>query len=154
MKEKSKEKNKKEYLQKIENLEKKNLQLEDNWKRTAADFQNFKRRTEQEKFALIKYSNKNLILEILPVLDNLEALLKHKSDDGLKVILNHFKDILKKIGVTEILVKDTIFDSKVCEAVDVAEGEENKVLEVLQKGFMYDDVVYRPARVIVGKSSK
>ncbi|PIR43737.1 nucleotide exchange factor GrpE [candidate division WWE3 bacterium CG10_big_fil_rev_8_21_14_0_10_32_10] len=154
MKEKSKEKNKKEYLQKIENLEKKNLQLEDNWKRTAADFQNFKRRTEQEKFALIKYSNKNLILEILPVLDNLEALLKHKSDDGLKVILNHFKDILKKIGVTEILVKDTIFDSKVCEAVDVAEGEENKVLEVLQKGFMYDDVVLRPARVIVGKSSK
>ncbi len=130
------------------------------WKRAQADYQNREKEIGKEREVLRGFFEESLILEFLPVLDNLKSAIStighptsNSCNDGLiKGILQVAKlaeDILKKFGVEKIDVLDKDFDPAVCEAAE-KEGEGNKVIKVVADGYKKGDRVIRPARVIVG----
>jgi molecular chaperone GrpE len=130
-----------------------------NWQRAAADFQNFKRRTEQERQEVALLANAALIINILPVLDDLERALRtvdaHLAGltwvDGIRLIHRKLQAILEAAGVKEIKTEGQDFDPRYHEATMSAEGEEGKVVAEVQRGYMLGDRVLRPAMVIVGR---
>ncbi len=141
-----KEKEHEECLKKIEECENK-------YKRVLADYQNLEKRTIEEKREWARISNKELILRLLPVLDTLEMAQKHVNDEGLKLSIKNFLDVLISEGVEKIEAEGKDFDPGVMECIDTKEGEENKVLEVARDGYKMSDKVLRPVQVRVGKKS-
>jgi molecular chaperone GrpE len=107
------------------------VELENNWKRALADYKNLERRTAEDKEAFFNFSNETLIRCLLPIIDNMETLSKHVSDEGLNMIVKDFQQILKSEGVRETETTNTDFDPEVMEAVETVEGENNKVVETL-----------------------
>lgn len=126
---------------------------ENQLKRALADYQNLEKRIASEKSEWIRISNKDLLLRLLPGLDSLLLAQKHTQDEGVKVSIKHFLDILEAEGVTKIETIGKDFDPKLMEAVSTKQGEEGKVLEELRAGYTIYDSVLRPAQVIVGKQS-
>jgi molecular chaperone GrpE len=131
-----------------------------NWQRAAADYQNFKRRVEEERSETARLANAALIINLLPLLDDLDRAL-HNVDthlagltwlDGIRLIHRKFQAVLEMAGVEEIPADGQQFDPAVHEAVSQAPGEENKIVAVVQKGYRLGDRVIRPAMVVVGKS--
>lgn len=135
---------------KIEELEKRISELDNNWKRALADYQNLQKRTSEERINFVEFSNSTLIRKLLPILDNLEMLEKHLEDEGLKMIVKEFKSVLKEENVEEVNTNDVFFDANLMEAVETVDGLSNKVIEVLQKGYLFKQKLLRPARVKVG----
>jgi molecular chaperone GrpE len=120
--------------------------------RAIADYQNLEKRVGEERFELMKMANKNLLVKILPFLDNLEKAELFVKDPGLKISKDHFMQILKETGMEEIDCLNKDFDPVVAEAVELVPGEsENKVVEVLRKGYMFEDKIIRVAEVKVSK---
>ncbi len=142
-------KNDKQKPGKIENEELENL--ENQLKRALADYQNLERRIEENKRDWILSSNKDLILKLLPGIDNLVLAEKHTQDEGVKLSIKHFLDTLENEGVRKIETLGLDFNPKFMEAVDTAQGEEGKVLEEIKSGYTLYDQVLRPAQVVVGK---
>lgn len=136
----------------VENDQLKNL--ENQLKRALADYQNLERRITEEKSAWIMAANKDLILKLLPVLDNLFLAQKHITDAGLDLSIQKFLDALYNEGMERIETKGRDFDPHLMECVSVQEGTEDKVLEEVRPGFKINDTVLRPAQVIVGGSAK
>ncbi len=130
-----------------------------NWRRAEADLANYKRRAEQEREEMKRYANASLIINILPVLDDLERALGSLDArlagltwfDGIRLIARKLQAVLESAGVREIPAEGQSFDPRLHEAIHFAEGEEGKVLAVAQKGYTLHDRVLRPALVIVGK---
>lgn len=142
-------------IEEIVSEEKKQLEnVENQLKRALADYQNLERRITEEKSAWIMASNKDLILKLLPVLDNLFLAQLHIQNDGLNLSIQKFLGLLGEEGVERIETKDKDFDPNLMECVSVQEGEENKVLEEIRPGFIINEIVLRPAQVIVGGSAK
>jgi molecular chaperone GrpE len=133
-----------------------------NWQRAQADFINFKRRMEQERSETAKAANAMLMLNLLPVLDDLERALESVSVklagltwvDGIHLIYRKLLAILEGYGLSEIKALGEPFDPNLHEAVLYGEGEEGKVIEELQKGYKLYDRVIRPAMVKVGKAKE
>jgi len=128
--------------------------IEDNlnqMKKIQADFINFKNRVEKEKEEFVKYANRELMLKLLDVLDNLERA-SQAGDEGIKLIYKQFKDILEKEGLEEI---DTTgkFDPYYHEviAVENSDCEEGKIIEVLQKGYILKNKILRHSKVKICK---
>lgn len=134
----------KELLEKIEDFE-------NRYKRVLADYQNLEKRSREERGEWIKSANKDLLLRLLPVLDTLILASSHSQDQGLKVSIQHFLDILKGEGVVKIETIGKDFDPQVMECVETVEDKEGKVLEELRSGYMLHDKVLRVAQVKVGK---
>ena len=128
------------------------------WQRSAADFANFKRRTEQERADATRFANAMLIVNILPVLDDLERALQSVSKelagltwvDGIQIIYRKLQMVLEAQGLKPIEAVGKAFDPNAHEAVLRAPGEEGIVLAELQRGYMLHDRVIRPALVKVG----
>lgn len=133
------------------------------WKRTLADFDNFKKTQAKEREEFIKLANKGLILDILPILDNFgiawKSLPKELKGDSWVEGIGHIKksleNLLKEKGVEEIDPKGEEFDPAFHEAVEKVKGPRSKnkkikVIEVVQKGYKLNGEVIRPARVKVG----
>jgi len=132
------------------------------WQRAAADYQNLKRRMEQERSEVGRLATASLIINLLSLLDDLERAL-HTVDtklagltwiDGVWLIYRKFQAVLENAGVKEIEADSRPFDPKVHEAISEMPGEEGKVISVVQKGYMLGDRVIRPAMVIVGTGDK
>ena len=129
-----------------------------NWQRAQADFANYKRRTEQERGDIVKLANAELILNLLSVVDDIERALDHVSGklaaskwvDGIVLIYRKFIAILEANGVSEMKALGEQFDPCLHEAVAHVEGENDKVVAIVQKGYMLNDRVLRPAMVNVG----
>ena len=129
-----------------------------NWQRAQADFVNFKRRTEQEKGDIIRLANAGLIFNLLSVVDDMERALDSISDrlagskwvDGIVLIYRKFMTILEANGVSEMKALGERFDPCLHEAVVHVEGESGKIMAVVQKGYMMNNRVLRPAMVKVG----
>jgi molecular chaperone GrpE len=138
---------------KIKELEDRISELENNWKRALADYKNLERRTAEEREAFINYSNETLVRSLLPVIDNMETLTKHIADQGLKMILQDFDHVLENEGVEEIETIQKDFSQDTMEAIEIVEGEKNKVIEVISKGYYLKGKLLRPARVKVGKGN-
>ncbi len=137
--------------EKQENEEFKNL--ENQLKRALADYQNLEKRVAEEKSSWIKAANKDLLLKLLPGLDSLILAEKHTQDEGVKLSIKHFLDILEQDGVKKIETVGLDFDPNFMEAVSTADGEEGKVVEEIRAGYTLFGQVLRPAQVVVGKAN-
>ena len=131
----------------------------ENWHRAEADFQNFKRRTEQEREELRRFGNVSIIINLLPILDDFErafaSLDSHLAGlswfDGILLIYRKLRQLLENAGVRPIETEGQAFDPRFHEAVAHIEGEEGKVVSEVQRGYKLHDRVLRPAMVVVGK---
>jgi molecular chaperone GrpE len=132
----------------------------DRWLRSVAELENYRKRTAQERNRLLKYKNEDLLRDLLMVVDNMERALGHcrtegRSDalaDGVCMISAMFQDVLQRYSVTEIKALGEPFNPHVHEAlarVPTADSEPNVVIQVLEKGYMYQDRLLRPAKVAV-----
>ncbi|HHV73997.1 nucleotide exchange factor GrpE [Thermoanaerobacterium sp. R66] len=131
--------------------------------RLKAEFENYRKRTEKEKADLVEYGKEQVILEILPVVDNFERALEASHGDseeiasfkeGVNLIYRQFKGVLEKLGVKEIESLGQIFDPYKHHAVmqeEVEDKKENEIIEVFQKGYMFNNKVIRPSMVKVAK---
>lgn len=130
-------------LQKIE-------ELEDKYRRALADYQNLQRRTQEEKQEWARFSNKEMVLKLLPILDTLMLAEKHTQDKNFVLTVQHFLQALEQEGVKRIKTIGEDFNPHTMEAVSTTEGEKNKIVEEMRAGYMFYDTVLRPAQVIVG----
>lgn len=155
-------KKKEEINLEIEKLKNDNVELNDKVLRTLAELQNYKKRKDEEVNRILKYSDEDLILELLPIIDNFERAIKlddqnlndelSKFLEGFKMIYSSIVNLLNNYEVKEIESLNKTFDPTYHQAVltDDVEGYENNiVIEVLQKGYMYKDKVIRPTMVKV-----
>jgi molecular chaperone GrpE len=138
-----------------EELNKEKKQIEEyknRYLRSLADYQNFEKRVNQEKDEIRKTANKILLLKFLSVLDDIYQAEIFVKDEGLRIIKNKFIQLLNNEGVEEIEVLGKVFDPHLSEAVAIVEGkEDNKIVEVVRKGYRYGDQVLRVAQVKVSK---
>lgn len=133
--------------------------LSDRLMRTAAEFDNYKKRTTREKEDFYKIAVCETVLPLLSVLDNLERAVTAAEEtgdsgsvlEGVKMIKKQFDDALASIGVAAIEAVGNEFDPEKHNAVMTAESEEteNTVLEEFQKGYIYKDKVVRHSMVKV-----
>jgi molecular chaperone GrpE len=133
-----------------------------NWQRSQADFANFKKRSELEKAESIKYANAILMTSLLPVLDDMERALDNIDQnlvglpwvDGIDLIYRKLLATVEGQGLTKIEAQGQDFDPNFHQAVLYEEGEEGKVIEELQKGYVIQDRLLRPTMVKVGKGKE
>ncbi len=132
-----------------------------NWQRAEADFSNYKKRLEQEKNETTSYANWALILNLLPVLDDLDRAIDATPPDianntwfeGIKLIQKKLWTVLKSNGISEVEALGKPFDPKVHEAVAHLDGDEGIVVNEIQKGYKLKDRLLRPSLVGVGKGN-
>ena len=131
------------------------------WQRTAADFANYKRRIEQERAETARFASAALVINLLPVYDDLEravatvdaSLAGLNWVQGVVAIQRKFANLLQAMQVNEIAADGERFDPAFHEAVAKQPGEEGKVVHVVQKGYRLGEKVIRPAMVIVGEAA-
>ena len=141
------EKSKKELQERLEEV---NNQL----KRSLADYSNLERRVKEEKDSFVKFANQNLLLKLLPLFSSLEFATKKSGDEGIALILKQFGDLFKSEGLEEIYPRNEKFDPSIHEAVEVVAGKKGTVVEVLESGFKIHDKLLRAAKVKVGSGDK
>lgn len=150
----------KSVLEKNAELEKQFNEYKDAYIRKLAEFENYKRRTENDQLNLLKYAAEPFIKSVLTVYDDLERSLEHVNDDnsfeslkkGLELVYDKFTKILDSQGVKKIDSKGKPFDVELHEALmqQPVEGvPPHTVLDVIEHGYMYKDKVIRHAKVIV-----
>lgn len=157
--------NENELSLKISQLEKDTVELKDALLRKAAEFENYKRRSENEQLNLIKYAAESFILKILTIVDDLERTLVHLEEsensksiaEGIKLVYEKFVRILKEQGVSPIESIGKPFNVDFHEALLQRKDSTVKphtVLDEIQKGYIYKDKVIRHAQVIVSEDSE
>lgn len=147
-----------------EELKKKNTELNDKVLRISAEMQNMKRRYDEEIARIYKYDGEEVIKQLLSVVDNFERAILMDDEDltdelskflsGFKMIYTNLVNILNAKGVKEIECQGLEFDPTKMQAVltdKIDSIEPNYVIEVLQKGYTYNEKVIRPAMVKVNE---
>lgn len=127
-------------------------ELRDRLLRLGADFDNFRRRAREDATQAVSRGKEALLRALLPVLDNLDRALAHTPDEGLKLLARQLHATLEQEGIAILAPHGEAFDAKHHEAVakETREGAEaGTVVEVLEKGYVMDGRVLRPARVVV-----
>ena len=145
----------------------KGLEAANNWDkylRERADLENYRKRVQKEKEEILKYGNESFVLEILPALDNLERAVAHAGEgaspviDGVKITLSMLLSTLKKFGVAPLQIPaGAPFDPAFHQAmgqVPTLEQEPNTVVAELQKGYLLNERLLRPAMVTVAIAPK
>ena len=147
-----------------ENLKKLNEELANKVKYTQAELINYRKRKDEEVEKIKKYCNQDIIVDLLPVIDNFERAVKYDDNNledafskflsGFKIMFSDLNNVLVKYGVSPINRVGEEFDPKLEQALltDKVDGHnEDEVLEVLLKGYMLKDRVIRPATVKINK---
>ena len=147
----------------IEDLQRDLAGVQDRLLRTAAEFDNYRKRIDRERRDLSEYAASEVLSELLPIIDNLERALVTPGvagDDpfrkGVELIHKQMLDLLRKRGVRPIEATGTMFDPKYHNAViheESSEHPDGKVIQELQRGYMLGERLLRPAMVKVAKSS-
>lgn len=151
-----------EELDPIEALTQERDELKDRFLRLAAETENYKKRSEREKSQFLKMANQSLVKDLLPVLDNMERAQEHASEqagdqcilDGLELIQQDLWKVLERHGLEAVESLGKPFDPEVHEAVmqqEDPQAENNTVLQELQKGYLFQGILLRPAMVVVSK---
>ena len=146
----------------LEKLKTENAELKDTFLRKVAEFENYKRRTDNEQANLLKYSGEHIITSLLPVIDDFERSLKHIKDakdvntvyDGLKIVFDKLMKTLNEQGISKIVAVDKQFDVEFHEAIMQKREEGVKphtVLDEIETGYIYKDRVIRHSKVIVSE---
>ncbi len=151
---------KKELKKEVKTDEQKITELTSIVQRTQADFENFRKRTEEEKKELNYYFKKEVITSLLPTLDMFNLALKHTENPkefikGMEMIYAQFLATLENEGL-ELIKEAKIFNPELHEAVIAEESDEKDgtILEVLQKGYKINGKVVRCSRVKVSQNAK
>jgi molecular chaperone GrpE len=137
-------------------------QLNDKYLRQAAEFDNFRRRTAKERVELIQTAGKDVITDLLDVLDDSERAGEQlaKTEDitqikeGVQLVFNKFRNTLTSKGLKPMEVVGTEFNADLHEAVTEMEAGEDmkgKVVAEVQKGYYLNDKIIRHAKVVVGR---
>jgi len=161
-KKKKEDKEIEELKKKLEEKEKEAKENYDRLLRTAADFENYKKRAAREKEDWTKFANEDLIRAILPFIDNLERAVNHAQKvvdtgvliEGVRLTLQQLLQALNKFGLSSFESVGKPFDPAIHEAMLVVETdkhEPNQVVEEFQKGYLLNDRLLRPATVSVSK---
>jgi len=156
---------KKENLPEEEKLQSQIISLRDRLLRKAAEFENYKKRTDNELSNYFKYANESLILELLPVLDDFDRLFnafneKHDIDTfrkGVELTYEKLIGILKKQGLKEMETNGKKFDFNLHDAllqVPDSSREPDTILETAEKGYFLKDKVLRHAKVLVSAADE
>ena len=149
---------------KLEQIEKELQDYKDRLLRKAAEFENFKRRTENDQLNLIKYSAESFIIKILPIVDDFERSLLHLENakdidaikQGVQLVYDKLIKILNDQGVTKIDALGKPFDVQFHEAMMQRKEKDaapHTVLDEIEKGYLYKDRVIRHAKVIVSEDT-
>lgn len=146
----------------LDDLRREKDSLQDRLLRTAAEFDNYRKRVERERRDLADYMKADILAEILPIVDNFERALQAPSADGdslrkgVELIHKQMLDLLRKRGVTPIEALGADFDPNFHQAVIHETSpfhREGEVIEELQRGYMLGDKLLRPAMVKVAKAA-
>ena len=154
-----------ELNEKIQSLEKEVEDYKEKLLRKAAEFENYKRRTEVDQLNLLNYSGESLIIKLLPIIDDFERSLQHMDDakdvesikTGVKLVYDKLMKILDEQGVKKIEAVGQPFNVELHEAVMQRKDENTEphtVLDELEKGYMYKDKVIRHTKVIVSEDTE
>ena len=147
---------------KIKQLEAQLEEKQDQLLRLAAEFENHRRRTLRDFEHLIRNASENVITQLVPIIDDFERALDHAktTDDfgslhqGVEMILNHLKDVLQKEGLRPMEVVGKPFDPNYHEALMQTEDDtydSGVIVQETERGYLLNDKVIRPAKVIVNK---
>lgn len=144
---------------KFEQCEKLRDEYLDGWKRAKADLINYKKEEAQRMEQFFKFSNEQMITELIIVLDSFDIGLKliKKEDltqNGMQIIKNQMEELLKRYGLEKIkVVLDDVFDPMKHEAIGEEESEKppNTIIEEVASGYSLNGKIIRPARVKVSK---
>jgi molecular chaperone GrpE len=143
--------------------EEKLAEMQDKYVRLSAEFDNFRKRTIREKMELAKYAGEDLLLKIIPLMDDFDRALKHMDTandcssmkNGIDLIYIKFSEFLKQNGIKEIESLNNDFNVDIHEAIAKIpvseEGLKGKVVDVVQKGYYLQDKVLRFSKVVVGE---
>jgi molecular chaperone GrpE len=142
--------------------EEKLAEMQDKYIRLSAEFDNYRKRTLREKMDMSKYAGENLLLSIIPLMDDFERAIKHMDTAsdcgalraGIDIIYGKFNDFLKQNGVKEIESLNSNFNVDLHEAVAKVPAEDDKkgkVVDVVLKGYYLQDKVLRFSKVVVGE---
>ncbi|MFA4029946.1 MAG: hypothetical protein GDYSWBUE_001282 [Candidatus Fervidibacterota bacterium] len=144
----------------VEELTRENEELRDKWLRAVAEYQNLRKRIMSERAFAFREGKKQVLVELLGVLDDLERSLEAMKDaadldaikTGIELVHRQFINALSKLGVKAIPALNQRFEPQYHEPVERVETDqydEGTILEEVQRGYMMDDLVLRPARVKV-----
>jgi molecular chaperone GrpE len=140
----------------VDALEAREKELLERLARMQADFENFRRRSREDAAQAANRGKEAFLKALLPTLDNLDRALAHAEDAGLRMISRQLSDALAAQGLTVVDPAGQAFDAKLHEAV-AEEGKEGakpgSVVTVLEKGYVLDGRVLRPARVVVARGA-
>lgn len=134
-------------------------ELEDKWKRTAAEMQNYRQQVERDKIEFVKFACEKALASLLPVLDNFKRASAHLPEDlknndwakGVTAIEIQFEEILDGLGLKKISIKSgEDYNPNQHEVVATTAGEKNKIIDVLEDGYELNGKILRPAKVRVG----
>ncbi|NAS11200.1 nucleotide exchange factor GrpE [Poritiphilus flavus] len=137
-------------------------QEKDKFLRLFAEFENYKKRTSRERMDLFKTAGQEIMVSLLPVMDDFDRALKEiaKSEDkelfkGVELISNKFRETLKAKGLEEIVIKQgDVFDAEVHDAITQIPAPnkklKGKIIDVVEKGFTLGDKIIRHPKVVVG----
>ena len=135
----------------------------DQWVRTTADLENYKKRAARERQEAMRFANESLIEKLLPIIDNFEMALAATSgkdasmqsvQTGISMIYQQLKNLLAEAGLQEIDASGKTFDANWHEALSqqtTADAPEGQVVQQLRKGYKLRDRLIRPAGVVVAK---
>jgi len=144
-------------------FEEKLAEMQDRYLRLSAEFDNFRKRTLREKMDLVKYGTEDILLRIIPVMDDFERALANMENaadcsaikSGIDLIYGKFTDFLKQNGIREIESLNTAFNVDLHDAVANTpvedESMKGKIVEVVKKGYYLQDKIIRHAKVVVGE---
>jgi len=151
-----------ELLKKAEEFQAESARNYDLYLRSQAEMENLRKRAQKEKEEWIKFSNESLIKNLLGVIDNLEKAIEHSQNDnslqvlreGIELTLKGLQDTFKKSGLKAVNAEGEVFDPCYHEAVSELEDgdrEAGTILHELQKGYVLNERLIRPAMVVVNK---
>lgn len=148
----------------IDTLEDEKLEITNQLKRALADYQNLEKNTEKLTRLRFLQTKKNLAEDLIPVLDSLNIALKSRQEldldektnswvDGITASIENLEKVMNEMGLEKFVPeKGEKFNSNIHEAVTtVPEGKKDHIFDVIQPGYRLDNVVIRPARVVVSK---
>ena len=138
------------------------MELQDKYLRLSAEFDNYRKRTLKEKADLTKYASEEVLVGLLPILDDFERAMDSMNKtgdlqslkDGISLIYNKFSEFLKQKGIQEIESLHQDFDTDCHDAVTKIQAPEKKlkgkVVDVIEKGYLLNGKVVRYSKVVVG----
>ena len=146
-------------IKKIDKTKQKIKELEEGWKRTQADFENYRKRTEEQRGEILMMMKAEFLAKITPVLDNFRRAFKHSPDDdfarGIKQIEKQLEDILTSEGLKKIPAEiGAKFDPLIHEAISCEENKKipaDHIIAETESGWMFEGKVIKPAKTRVSK---